>query len=169
MVTDEARRQLYHAAVEQLADSTYRVAYRLTGHHELARELVQETWLAAWKNIDQLQDTVKLRGWLMGILRNQFSKQLSREMRHCHEPLGAEPLASPESKESAIGVQEALARLDEDHRLPILLVSMEGWSTDEVAELLAIPRGTILSRLHRARQRLKQFLSPDWEFQNDPI
>jgi RNA polymerase sigma-70 factor (ECF subfamily) len=63
-------------------------------------------------------------------------------------------------------VQAAIARLDEDHRLPILLVTMEGWSTEEVAEMLDIPRGTVLSRLYRARQQLKLILAPDWEVES---
>ncbi|MFN5708773.1 MAG: RNA polymerase sigma factor, partial [Planctomycetota bacterium] len=59
-------------------------------------------------------------------------------------------------------------KLDEDQRLPILLVAMEGWTTEEVAELLGIPRGTVLSRLHRARQNLKLILAPDWETETKP-
>ncbi|MFN9538550.1 MAG: RNA polymerase sigma factor, partial [Planctomycetota bacterium] len=55
-----------------------------------------------------------------------------------------------------------------DQRLPILLVAMEGWTTEEVAELLDIPRGTVLSRLYRARQNLKLILAPDWETETKP-
>lgn len=56
-----------------------------------------------------------------------------------------------------------VSSLDDDQRLPILLTIMEGWSTEEVAELLGVPRGTILSRLHRGRQKLKTILASDWE------
>ena len=65
-------------------------------------------------------------------------------------------------------VQAAIGKLDEDQRLPILLVAMEGWTTEEVAELLDIPRGTVLSRLYRARQNLKLILAPDWETETKP-
>jgi RNA polymerase sigma-70 factor (ECF subfamily) len=168
MHTEETRRELFQSAVEQHADSIYRVAYRLSGNHELARELVQETFLAGWKNLDQIDQPERIRAWLMGILRNQFSKQLSRETRHRHAGLDAEPAAGEGKGMLTKSVQAAIAKLDEDHRLPILLVAMEGWSTEEVAEMLDIPRGTVLSRLYRARQQLKLILAPDWEVETKP-
>lgn len=163
MHTEESRRALFQSAVEQHADSIYRVAFRLSGHHELARELVQETFLAGWKNLEQIDQPERIRAWLMGILRNQFSKQLARETRQRHAGLEAEPAVGDGDRMLTRSVQAAIAKLDEDHRLPILLVAMEGWSTEEVAEMLDIPRGTVLSRLYRARQQLKLILAPDWE------
>ncbi len=163
---EDARRQIFLSAVEQYSDSSYRVAYRLTSNHELARELVQETFMAAWKNFQQLQKPEALKGWLFGILHKQFTKQLTREIRNRHQTLEIEPNSNNGEDQVTQNVQEAIAQLDDDQRLPILLVSMEGWSTEEVAELLSIPRGTVLSRLHRARQRLKQLLATDWEPSN---
>lgn len=168
MHTEESRRMLFQSAIEQHADSIYRVAYRMSGNHELARELVQETFLAGWTNLQQLEQTDRIRPWLMGILRNQFTKQLAKEVRNRHAALEAEPAVNDRSELARHSVQSAIAKLDEDHRLPILLVAMEGWSTEEVAELLDIPRGTVLSRLHRARQQLKLILAPDWEIETKP-
>jgi RNA polymerase sigma-70 factor (ECF subfamily) len=163
MQTNDAKQKIFQLAVEQYSDSTYRVAYRLTANHELARELVQETYLAAWRNLNQLQNPDSMRGWIMGILRNQFSKQWVRERRNSHQFLEVEPMVAGADQQVVTSVQDAIAQLDEDHRLPILLVSMEGWSTEEVANLLEIPRGTVLSRLHRARLRLKKILLADWQ------
>jgi len=163
MHTDQTRRELFQSAVEQFADSIYRVAYRMSGSHELAQELVQETFLAAWKNLHQIQQPDRIRYWLMGILRNQFTKQLSQETRHRHELLSVEPVTVAEDRVLKDSIQTAIISLDDDQRLPILLTIMEGWSTEEVAELLGVPRGTILSRLHRGRQKLKTILASDWE------
>lgn len=163
MHTDQTRRELFQSAVEQFADSIYRVAYRMSGSHELAQELVQETFLAAWKNLHQIQQPDRIRYWLMGILRNQFTKQLSQETRHRHELLSVEPVTVAEDRVLKDSLQTAIASLDDDQRFPILLTIMEGWSTEEVAELLGVPRGTILSRLHRGRQKLKTILASDWE------
>ncbi|MFN6208518.1 MAG: RNA polymerase sigma factor [Planctomycetota bacterium] len=168
MHTEETRRKLFQSAVEQQADSIYRVAFRMSGNHELALELVQETFLAAWKNLDQVERPVRIKAWLMGILRNQFSKQVSRETRHRHAALEAEPVGPLADRTLTGSVQAAIGKLDEDQRLPILLVAMEGWTTEEVAELLDIPRGTVLSRLYRARQNLKLILAPDWETETKP-
>ncbi len=160
---DDDKRQLFQSAVEQFSDSTYRVAYRMTSNHELARELVQESFLAAWQNIDQLNKSEALAGWLFAILRNQFSKQRVREGRNQHQGLVFEPSVSMKDSSEVDSVQQAINQLDEDHRLPIILVSMEGWSVDEASKSLGIPRGTVLSRLHRARLRLKQLLMVDWQ------
>ena len=160
---DQTRRELFQSAVEQFADSIYRVAYRMSGSHELAQELVQETFMAAWKNLHQIQQPDRIRYWLMGILRNQFTKQLSQETRHRHEVLNLEPVTAAEDRVLKDSLQTASASLDDNQRLPILLTIMEGWSTEDVAELLGVPRGTILSRLHRGRQKLKTILASDWE------
>ncbi|MEZ6094228.1 MAG: RNA polymerase sigma factor [Pirellulaceae bacterium] len=169
MQHSDSRRQRYETAVEQFSDSTYRVAYRLTSDHELARELVQETFMAAWKNLDQLQNQEAMKGWLFSILRNQYSKQVGREKRNQHARIDneSETASRPTTTKTQHEVQEAIARLDDDQRLPLLLVSMEGWTVDEASELLAVPRGTILSRLHRARQRLKKWLAPDVEMKSN--
>ena len=159
MHMDQTRRELFQSAVEQFADSIYRVAYRMSGSHEL----VQETFMAAWKNLHQIQQPDRIRYWLMGILRNQFTKQLSQETRHRHEVLNLEPVTAAEDRVLKDSLQTAIASLDDDQRLPILLTIMEGWSTEEVAELLGVPRGTILSRLHRGRQKLKTILASNWE------
>lgn len=164
MPADTQYRRIFESAIEAHADSIYRVAYRLTGNHEWANDLVQETFLGAWKNIRQLNDQSKLRGWLFGILRNQFSKHLARQRRS--------PTAMSELPEQTSNVencsamrdeiQQAIEKLDHDQKVPILLVSMEGWSVEEAAEFLQVPRGTVLSRLHRGRVRLKQILQSDF-------
>ena len=99
---------------------------------------------------------------MFAILRNQFLKSVRKK----------KPVASPEvesvvdhrSEESELEenvdvVQQAIKQLDEDQRMPILLVSMEGLSVDEASEILQIPRGTVLSRMHRGRQKLKELLN----------
>ncbi len=162
MPIDEPLRRLFESAVDEYADSMYRVAYRLTGCRDAAGELVQETYMQAWRNLTTLSDRSKIRGWMFAILRNQFSKQRQRSQRY--RPL-TEPLASelvradrqtPTDQQEM--VQSAISQLDDDHKLPVLLVSMEQMSVDSAAEVLGIPRGTVLSRLHRARQKLKDIL-----------
>jgi RNA polymerase sigma-70 factor (ECF subfamily) len=153
---------LYELCVREQAASLYRVAYRLTGNADAANELVQETFLIAWRSLGKLNDQTKMRGWIFSILRNQQAKQVRRrhQLRVGAEPLG-DPVARAESsqqRELRGAVQAALADLDRDFKLPVLLVAMEGLSVEEAAEALGIPRGTVLSRLHRGRQKLKAAL-----------
>lgn len=155
-------RKQFEACVERCADSMYRVAWRLTGNSGDADDLVQESYIQAWQKIDSLRDPDRMRSWMFAILRNQFLKSVRKK----------KPVASPEmesvvdhrSEESELEenvdvVQQAIKQLDEDQRMPILLVSMEGLSVDEASEILQIPRGTVLSRMHRGRQKLKELLN----------
>ncbi len=161
MPKDSDPRKLFEACVESCADSMYRVAWRLTGNSSAAEDLVQESYSQAWQKIDSLRDHSKMRSWMFAILRNQYLKAIRKKR----------PVASPEvdlivdrrcdkteEYENADIVQRALEELDENQRLPILLVSMEGMSVDEASEILDIPRGTVLSRMHRGRKRLKEII-----------
>lgn len=168
MPIDELPKREFEHAVELYADSLYRVAFRLTGKSDLASELVQETCLQAWQGLDSLRDRSRLRAWMFGILRFQYSKLLRRESRYSELPGGIAEMIPDKAPPSKADVQEivqtAIGKLDESYRLPILLVSMEGISVDEAAEILGLPRGTVLSRLHRGREKLKGLIERTAEF-----
>ena len=104
-----------------------------------------------------------MRGWLFAILRNQYSKLIRKEARSTPttEHLDSVAVYEKPVDQAKQVVQSAIEELDENHKLPLLLVSMEGMSVDQAAEALGIPRGTVLSRLHRAREKLKQILIRD--------
>jgi len=161
MSNETDRRELFEQCIETCADSMYRVAYRLTGDSTLATDLVQETSLAAWKSLDSLRDPARIRSWMFSILRNQYSKLVRQEKR---TPTAIETIEdmpeneSQDKQELQQTVQLSISQLPEKHRMPLLLVSMEGFSVDEAAEILQIPRGTVLSRLSRARDKLKLIL-----------
>jgi len=165
MPTEIELQQRFEACIDDCADSLFRVAYRMTGDESLARELVQETYLNAWKNLGSLSDIKKIRGWMFAILRNQFTKQIRAESRKVPtsdqiERMTAAPATINESHEM---IHEGLAQLEEKYKLPLLLVAMEQISVEEAAEILDMPRGTVLSRLHRGRQKLKGYLVRDNE------
>lgn len=160
MSTESELQQRFEQCVEDCADSLFRVAFRLTGNRTLAGELVQETYLNAWKSISSLKDPNRMRGWLFSILRNQYSKLIRTESRNAAAVEQLDSIAvEPETENQLTDIiQEAIGRLDENHKLPVLLVSMEGLTVDEAAKILDLPRGTVLSRLHRGRQKLKEIL-----------
>ena len=155
--------QRFEECVESCADSLFRVAFRLTGNQTLASELVQETYLNAWKSIDNLRVPERMRAWMFSILRNQYTKLLRKEKRNVQTVAHLNDVSKPEQTKDDVTdrVQTALATLDEKHKLPVLLVSIEGMTVDEAAKVLDVPRGTVLSRLHRGRQKLKEILSRD--------
>lgn len=158
--TETQLEPLFEECVESCADSLYRVAFRLTSNRTLASELVQETYLNAWQNLGTLRHPERMRSWMFTILRNQYSKLIRKETKSPSTNIDTEPVAAgPEpGSDHSDAVQSAIQQLDENHKLPILLVSMEGMSVDEAAGILELPRGTVLSRLSRGREKLKQIL-----------
>ena len=103
-----------------------------------------------------------MRGWMFSILRNQYTKLIRKEVKAANttEFLDqvAEQPADDQREQVVDEIQKALAELDEKHKLPLLLVSMEGMAVEQAAEVLELPRGTVLSRLHRGREKLKTIL-----------
>lgn len=93
-------------------------------------------------------------------MRNQYTKLIRKESREASTSDQAYEVAAPVEPDHHVSetVQSAVSKLDLKHRMPVLLVSMEGLSVDEAASILEIPRGTVLSRLHRGRQKLKELL-----------
>lgn len=155
--------QRYEDCVEQCADSLFRVAYRLTGNQTLAGELVQETYLNAWKSLASLEDPKKMRAWMFAIMRNQYTKLLRAETKISTTSTELDQLSPPShshapNNQTSEAIQQAIESLDNKFQMPLLLVSMEGLSVDEAATILETPRGTVLSRLHRGRQKLKEIL-----------
>jgi RNA polymerase sigma-70 factor (ECF subfamily) len=131
---------------------------------DLARDLVQETFLIALDKYDQLRDTSSLENWLISILAN-CHKGYIRKSKMTQSLDSADELISIDNPDSLLEqqhitarVQLAISQLNDDQRKVLTLVDMEGMSYQEVASILDIKIGTVMSRLSRARKRLKGFL-----------
>jgi RNA polymerase sigma-70 factor (ECF subfamily) len=155
--------------LENELDTLWRFAWRLTGHPEDAADLTQRTCLRALERADQYQARGKFPSWLMRIAHRIWINEIrSRNIRQLKsfspastlhdginpiEPqaIDGEGFIEPESNIMLYQVHEALESLPEAQRLVMLLVSVEGYSYREAAEILEVPIGTIMSRLARAR------------------
>ena len=148
--------------VEQYAGLLFGLARRLSGCPTDAEDLVQQTFLAAHAHGDQLRDTTKVRAWLCTILRNEFLKLVRSRRRTSTISLDAlgEP-TSPEHSNTEIDGEAILLALDslpEEFRVPIVLYFFEEMSYREISESLDLPIGTVMSRLSRAKTRLRDRL-----------
>ncbi len=140
-----------------------RYAYALVRHHDEADDLVQdclERALSRWylKRLDG-----DLRAWLFTILRNLYiTTYRSRVRRGTHVGIDeAVSLGTPATQETGLEARDALAALDqltEEHKSILLLIGVEDLSYEEAARVLGVPAGTIMSRLSRARQRLRTIM-----------
>ncbi len=148
----------------------YRVARRLTGSNSDAEDLVQDTLLKAYRAFDRF-DGRYLRAWLLTIMRNHHRNQLRKRRPDLLDDEVAQRLpghgqdarrdgvderAFPDDLDPV--VREALRSLSPKHRSVIALVDLDGLTYREAAELLGVPVGTVMSRLHRARSKVRSRL-----------
>jgi RNA polymerase sigma-70 factor (ECF subfamily) len=159
-----------------LLNNMYSAAFRLTRNASDAEDLVQETFLRAYRSFHQFQEGTNLKAWLYRILTNTFINSYRKKQRqpqtisedeiedwYLYSKMseeGFEPSAETAVLEALPDedVQEALASLPEQFRIAVLLADVEGFSYKEIAEITNVPIGTVMSRLHRGRRALEKRL-----------
>lgn len=139
--------------------SLLRVARRLTSY-SAAEDLVQDCLLLAWKNFHQFRPGTNARAWLFRILFNAFYAE-GRKLRRVPDlvPLTADVRTISPALDEAMEVSRALEGLQLEHRTVLLLGVVEGFTCSEMAEILSVPIGTVMSRLSRAREAMRARLA----------
>lgn len=145
-----------------------RYARALTGERSAADDLVQDTLERALSRFHLWRRGSDLRAWLFTIMHNIYVNQTRSKMRRQHEALENEPAAdaarAPEPDWLELrDLEAALARLPEEQRAVVLLVGLEQFTYEETARVLGVPIGTVMSRLSRARERLRTILGGDFK------
>jgi RNA polymerase sigma-70 factor (ECF subfamily) len=160
-------------------EAVYRFALRLYGAPDLAEDLVQETFLRAFKSWKQYTQGTAAKSWLFTICRNVYLRRRERNQRHDEivlenvERVGPGPSPMNPVWVSVLGVDpegdffdsiiddriiEAIEQLPEEYRTAVVLSDMEGLPYAEIATLMEVPVGTVKSRLFRGRRQLQQVL-----------
>lgn len=163
----------------QYAPQLYSAAVRMTRSKADAEDLVQETYLRAYRGYSNFTEGTNLRAWLFRILTNTFiNTYRAKQRRPIESDLGdiedlymyrrLPSLGTTRSAEDQLfdlftddEVKEALESLPENFRMPVLLADVEGFSYKEIAEMLDVPIGTVMSRLHRGRKGMQKRL---WDY-----
>jgi RNA polymerase sigma-70 factor (ECF subfamily) len=176
MMPDD-RKAIFEQDVVPYIAQLYPAALRLTRNHDDAEDLVQETAAKAFAGLHQFQPGTNMRAWLYKILSNAYFSRYRKKRRE--PPLaqamefqeewqtGTGPLMPPaRSAEAEVLDQlpdsdlvDALRELPEEFRTAIYLADVEGYPYKEIADIMGTPVGTVMSRLHRARSKLRQTLS----------
>ena len=153
------KKQRYESLVAALYQDVYRYALWLCKNQPLAEDLVQETFLRAWRSLESLQNDKAAKAWLFTILRRENARLYER---YRPELVDIEGQAIAESDENEPDfkmdrklLHNAINRLESEYREPLLLQVIGGFSGKEIAEILDLNNNTVMTRLFRARSKLK--------------
>jgi RNA polymerase sigma-70 factor, ECF subfamily len=174
---DPVLRERFEREAMPLMPNLYSAALRLTRNPTDAEDLVQETFLRAYRGFASFEEGTNLRAWLYRILTNSFINTYRKKQRepvtvegpddvdewYLFDRLGSRNVQT--SAESEVldripdeDVKKALEALPEGFRMAVLLADVEGFSYKEIAEIMDVPIGTVMSRLHRGRRALEKGL-----------
>lgn len=170
----------FEVLVERHQKQMLNIAFRMTGDYNEACDVTQEAFIAAYKSIRKFKAEAKFSTWLYRIVINH-SKNRLKQLRHTaksgnisiDDPLeakserllnpslvnGANPGTQMEKREREIHVQRCITSLDHEYKEVLVLRDIQGFSYDEICDILKIPDGTVKSRLSRARNALKDCLA----------
>jgi RNA polymerase sigma-70 factor (ECF subfamily) len=159
--------EIFEAEAMKHIDDLFRTAKRLTMNQVDAEDLVQETFMQAWKSFDHYELGTNCRAWLYKILFNKFDHYRRKKYTQAKYIQEADELVFLSARYSAplpenltdSQVIAALDKLPEHYRSVVLLADVHEFDYKEVAEVLEIPIGTVMSRLSRARTQLKKTLA----------
>ena len=173
---DHSQRTSFDALIKPHLDRLYRLSFRLAGNKAEAEDLFQDVLTKIFPRLDELIDIDEPGSWLCRVMYNHFIDNRRRYARQRlvsvsedrlpgksleELPGNLDPVADAERLDNIMRLQRALSELSEDHRLVVLLHDSEGYKLTEIQGVTGTPVGTLKSRLHRARARLREILAAD--------
>ena len=157
---DAERKQRFDRLVGVFYPDMFRYAAWLCRDAGIAEDVVQEALLRAWKSLDALREDAAAKPWLLTIVRRENARYFERKRLETVDIDGLTPaqsaLAAERHDSDIDDLREAILRLEDDYREPLVLQVLLGYSTKEIAELTGLKQGAVLTRLHRARLKLKE-------------
>ncbi len=169
--SDKTRQLRFERLVGTYREDLFRYAYWLNRNAALAEDVVQDALLRAWRSLDSLREDAAAKPWLLTIVRRENARFFERkrletvDIDELHQAQHAE-IAHHENPEID-DLRQGMLALSEEYREPLVLQVLMGFSTKEIAEVMDIKSGAVLTRLHRARAQLKQILNADGHGVND--
>lgn len=159
------RRRRFDSLVTVYHADMFRYAVWLCRDRSIAEDVVQEALLRAWKSLDALRDEDAAKHWLLTIVRRENARYFERKRLETVDVDDLSPaqqaLIAETDNAQLNELREAIYRLEDDYREPLVLQVLMGYTTTEIAELMGLKQGAILTRLHRARHKLKEVYEED--------
>ena len=163
--------------VKKYEKMVYNLAYQYSGNRDDAYDISQEVFIKAWRAISTFRGDCSFSGWLYRITKNAYLDYSMKNSKHEHQSFGVSdedgeekeleivstdesacPEDAAEKNERASALHLAIASLGEEHREVIVLREFEGYSYEDIANMLSLELGTVKSRINRARKNIKIFL-----------
>ncbi len=165
MVNESDRHARFNELAKNYGADLYRYAMWICGNDALAKDLVQETYLRAWKALDKLNDIAAAKSWMITILRREYARTFERKVPKFTD---VETVVIPEDSELEPDdraeiklLRESIMELAPKYREPLLLQVVLGHSCQEISDQLGISKSAVMTQLFRAREQLKSRLRKD--------
>ena len=159
------RRRRFDQVVGVFHQDMYRYAAWLSRDKAIAEDVVQEALLRAWKSLDALRDDAAAKPWLLTIVRRENARYFERRRLETVDidnlTASQAALLAEQPDDDLDDMRAAIFELDDDYREPLVLQVLMGLSTNEIAEQMGLKQGAVLTRLHRARAKLKDVMDKE--------
>ena len=165
MTSDTERTNRFNELAQAYSTDLYRYAMWICGNDALAKDLVQETFLRAWRALDNLKDVGAAKSWLITILRREYARTFERKVPKFTDVdkvvvVDVDELEPDEQAERDL-LRKGIMKLEPKYRDPLLLQVVFGHSCAEISEQLGVSKSAIMTQLFRAREKLKALLQKD--------
>jgi RNA polymerase sigma-70 factor (ECF subfamily) len=165
MSTDTGRNARFEKLARQYSTDLYRYAMWICGNDALAKDLVQETFLRAWKALDSLKSEKAAKSWLITILRREYARTFERKVPKFTDietvTVRDDDELEPDERVERQLLRKGIASLPPRYREPLLLQVVMGNSCAEISEQLGVSKSAVMTQLFRARELLKTKLQED--------
>ena len=159
------KKRKYSLLIESHSQDLYKYALWLCKDKNMAEDVMQETYLRAWKSLESLREAKAAKGWLFTIFRREHARQFERKQLQYQDLESMDSVADArlgyDDTPEAFALRIALRKLDDDYREPLEMQILGGFSCDEIATILNISSSAVMTRLFRARKKMRQLLGYD--------
>lgn len=165
MTTDTDRTQRFNELAEAYSTDLYRYAMWICGNDALAKDLVQETFLRAWRALDSLKEVKSAKSWLITILRREYARTFERKVPLFSDldkvVIVEKDELEPDDRTERDLLRKGIMKLQPKYRDPLLLQVVFGHSCAEISEQLEITTSAVMTQLFRAREKLRAQMQKD--------
>jgi len=160
------KKRKYALLIEAHSTDLYKYALWLCKDKHMAEDVMQEAFLRAWKSLDSLREAKAAKGWLFTIFRREHARQFERKRFKYADVESMDTIEDDkhmgyDDRPEAFALRNALKRLPQDYRDPLEMQVLGGFSCDEIAQILNISSSAVMTRLFRARKKMRVILGEE--------